>query len=86
MKLIIDIPEETYNALNNSPINDRRISVLDTLYAVRCGIPLPAEIDRIKTAIEQEADYQDEKVNHDIARGMYLALSMFEMLTNKESK
>lgn len=35
-------------------------------------------IDRIKFDIEHEADYQNERVNADIARGMYRALEIIE--------
>ena len=32
----------------------------------------------LKLKIEREADYQNERVNADIARGMYLALEIIE--------
>lgn len=69
MKLIIDIPEETYNALNNFSFNDRKISVLDILYAVRCGTPLPAGHGRLIDINDIEwARHQEERnyIDYDV--------------------
>lgn len=35
-------------------------------------------LDKIRTEIEREADYQDAYVNADVAKGMYLALEIID--------
>jgi hypothetical protein len=35
-------------------------------------------LDKIRDAIEREADYQDANVNADVAKGMYMALEMID--------
>lgn len=35
-------------------------------------------LDKIRTEIEREADYQDANVNADVAKGMYMALDMID--------
>jgi hypothetical protein len=35
-------------------------------------------LDKIRDAIEREADYQDAYVNADVAKGMYMALEIID--------
>lgn len=35
-----------------------------------------AVLDKIRDAIEREADYQDANVNSDVAKGMYMAIEI----------
>lgn len=43
---------------------------------------IPADVlDKIRDAIEREADYQDANVNADVAKGMYMALEMIDKHT-----
>ena len=41
------------------------------------AMPTVCDIKQIKEEIEREADYQDAYVNADVAKGMYLALEIF---------
>ena len=43
-------------------------------------------LDKIRAEIEQEADYQDAYVNADIAKGMYLALEIFDKYKGGDNK
>ena len=42
--------------------------------------------DKIRAEIEQEADYQDAYVNADIAKGIYLALEIFDKYKGGDNK
>lgn len=35
-------------------------------------------LDKIRDAIEREADYQDANVNADVAKGMYMAIEIID--------
>ena len=37
-----------------------------------------AVLDKIRDAIEREADYQDAYVNADVAKGMYMAMEIID--------
>ena len=43
-------------------------------------------LKQIRAKIEQEADYQDAYVNADIAKGMYLALEIFDKYKEGDNK
>lgn len=43
-------------------------------------------LDQIRAEIEHEADYQDAYVNADIAKGMYLALEIFDKYKGGDNK
>ena len=45
MKVVIDVSEEMYAILNNIPIGT--ISVLEALYTIKNGTPLPKEHGRL---------------------------------------
>jgi len=78
MKLIIEIDNEAYKGL----VTDGHIFVKHIFDSVKNGIPL----DKIRAEIEHEADYQDAYVNADIAKGMYLALEIFDKYKGGDNK
>ena len=43
-------------------------------------------LEQIRAEIEHEADYQDAYVNADIAKGMYLALEIFDKYKGGDNK
>ena len=43
-------------------------------------------LEQIRAEIEQEADYQNAYVNADIAKGMYLALEIFDKYKGGDNK
>jgi hypothetical protein len=43
-----------------------------------------AVLDKIRGAIEREADYQDAYVDADVAKGLYMALEIINNLTKGE--
>mgnify|MGYP007101885462 CR=1 FL=1 len=61
MKLIIDIPEETYATLNSIPMGN--ISVSEILYSVKNGTPLPKGHGRL---IDADAFSGDMFCNTDL--------------------
>ena len=50
------------------------------------AISREAMLDKIRAEIEYEADYQDAYVNADIAKGMYLALEIFDKYKEGDNK
>jgi len=45
-----------------------------------------AVFEKIRDEIEHEADYQDAYINADIAKGMYLALEIFDKYKKGDNK
>lgn len=43
-----------------------------------------AVLDKIRDAIEREADYQDANVNADVAEGLYMAMEIIDKERGKE--
>ena len=48
--------------------------------------PKTKVLNKIRTEIEQEADYQNAYINTDIAKGMYLALEIFDKYKGGDNK
>ena len=59
MQIVIDIPKEMYATLNNIPMG--AISVLEALYAIKNGTPLPKGHGRLIDADELYLDIQTDE-------------------------
>ena len=79
MKVVIDISEKRYRFLHHEFKNKSSIQVLETIVAR--GTPL----ETIKAEITREVDYQNEKINADVAKGMYMALDIIDKFTGGAS-
>lgn len=80
MQIVIDLPNSIY--ANLSKIRRGSIASKRILDCVKVG----KRLKDIQHTIELEADYQDENVNADIAKGMYKALNMLSQHLSGEDK
>lgn len=69
MEILIKIPREMYATLNNIPMG--KISVLDALYAIKNGTPLPKGHGRLIDADEEIKKFCGKVCGHTLEKCGY---------------
>ena len=83
MKLIIDIPKGTYEAVKVGTIN--QVLEYKVWNAIKNGTPFDSVIEDIKAEIDEQYD-RVRPYNIDVAQGLEMALDILDRIGKAESE